>query len=332
MSIRVIRAGVLDTIQDNGRYGFANWGVNVSGSMDRYAAAISNALAGNDLSAAILEMHFPAPDIIFEQPAIISLTGANFSPHINGAPVPLWRSIVAGRDAALSFRKKESGSRCYLSVHGGFDVDPWLGSFSTNLKIGAGGFLGRALKKDDRILVRAPRFLPAHDTAGDPHIFPWSVNIGAVYTPGDRIGFIRGREWQCLSEASAKRFFDMSFQIRPASDRMGLILRHEPLEFQTREQLISSGVAFGTVQALPDGGLIVLMADHQTTGGYPRLGHIASAHLPRLAQRGVHEPFHLFPVSVEDAEKMVFSLQQDIRMIHRDCLAKLNAFHAQHRP
>ena len=328
MSIRILKQGVMDTIQDNGRYGFAKWGINYNGSVDRYAAQVANALTGNDPGLTVLEMHFPAAEIVFERPALISLTGGDFSPHIDGTPVPVWRTIFVAQNSILSFRKHQGGSRCYLSVHGGLHVSPWLGSASTNLKSNAGGFEGRTLRKQDLIPFGKPS-LSIHDSdIKHTHIFPWAVNISSPYSPGDEIGLIEGSEWKWLTDVSANKFFQLQFHVMSSSDRMALVLEHESLAFRHCENLLSSGVAFGTVQALPDGNLIVLMADHQTMGGYPCIGYVASAHLPRLAQLRPNDRFHFYSLSVDKAEKMVFSLHQNILMIGRDCLEKLKRFYA----
>lgn len=326
MSVRIARAGMLDTIQDLGRRGFAKWGVNMNGAMDRFAASVANALIGNDVNAPVLELHYPAAEIIIEESTLISITGADFSPRLNGKPTPLWRTIAVPSGAVLTFAKKESGARCYLAVSGGFRVAGWLGSASTNTKVGAGGFAGRSLKKGDHIpLGNSAR---SFNWPSEPSIFPWSVNFSGVYSSGDQIGFIKGRDWHTL-DISSTAIFDIRFSVSSSSDRMALVLDHEPLHVRETEPMLSSGVAFGTVQLLPDGKLIVLMADGQTIGGYPQIGAVITAHLPRLAQLSANQSFSLYEVTVGDAEKMVFSLEQDIRKIQRDCRDKLQQIYAQ---
>ena len=329
VGIRIVRQGIMDTIQDNGRYGFAKWGINNNGSVDRYAAQVANALAGNDSGLAVLEMHFPAAEIVFDGPALISLTGADFAPHINGRPVPIWRSIAVEPNSTLSFLQHRSGSRCYLSVHGGFHVSSWLGSRSTNLKVAAGGFEGRSLRKEDRVPFGKPMLSIQERDVTVTHVFPWSANTASVYSPIDEIGLIEGKEWVLLTDLSTSRFFKKRFLVMSSSDRMSIALKHEPIQFRYIPNLLSTGVTFGTVQALPNGTLIVLMADHQTMGGYPCIGHVASAHLPRLAQLRPNNSFHFHRLSVEDAEKMVFSLHENMTMIRRACLEKLKRFYAE---
>src|SRR5688500_7585274 len=134
MSVKIVKAGILDTVQDSGRIGYARWGINPNGAMDPFAMAVSNALVGNETNLAVFELHFPAAEFLFQHRALISLTGADFSPTLNGHPIPLWRTIEVGAASVLKFTRKQKGMRCYLSIHGGLDIPNWLGSLSTNLK------------------------------------------------------------------------------------------------------------------------------------------------------------------------------------------------------
>src|SRR5688572_30082640 len=140
MSIQVMRSGVLDTIQDTGRFGYSKWGINPGGTMDRYASQAANALVGNSLADAVIEIHFPAAEFLFHENCLISLTGADFTPRINDIPVRSWKCIAVKKGSILSFRHKQKGWRGYMAVHGGIKTAPWLDSRSTNLKIAAGGF------------------------------------------------------------------------------------------------------------------------------------------------------------------------------------------------
>lgn len=324
MSIQLIRSGMLDTIQDQGRHGYSKWGINPSGTMDRYAAQAANILVGNAPDEAVIEMHFPSGEFLFTGDALISITGADFMPVINSKPVPLWKPMVLKKNSVLSLQRRQWGYRCYLAVRGGFEITPWLGSRSTNIRISAGGFQGRALKKDDQLNFRQQLLGP--ETPDNVRILPWRVNAQPVYNDPGRIFFVEGREWPWLTSASQQQVLSDPFSIAPSSDRMGCYLQHEPLVAQRTEQLLSSGVSMGTIQLLPSGKLVVLMADHQTTGGYPRIGHIISAHLPKLSQLAPHESLRLRMISVADAEKMLFSLQQELRALQRACLEKLSSY------
>jgi len=151
MCISIIKPGLLDTIQDLGRYGYGSKGINCGGAMDRYAAQVANMLVGNPIGAAVMEIHFPGPQILCESDTLISVTGADFTPSLNDEPLTLWQPMVIRKNTILHFPKLQSGARCYLAIQGGFRVPSWLGSYSTNLKAGAGGFMGRKLEKGDEL-------------------------------------------------------------------------------------------------------------------------------------------------------------------------------------
>lgn len=317
-----MKTGILDTLQDRGRFGFAKWGINSNGAMDQFAMNVANALVGNDHGIAVMEIHFPGPEILFSTDALVSLTGADFSANVNDQPIPIWKSIQLSSGSVLRFSRKLKGMRCYLAIHGGFEVAPWLGSVSTNLKSHTGGFEGRGLKKNDELTINSG-WLTSR-LKKKLSILPWSANTNHVYDDNEPILFTAGNEWGWLDESSQKNVLSGKFSIASSSDRMGIFLLHETLQFKRTEQLLSSAVTFGTIQALPSGKLCVLMADHQTTGGYPRVGHIISSHLPRFAQLSPGEKFSLKKVSVEEAEKMLFSLQSSAMALATSLKEKLN--------
>jgi antagonist of KipI len=328
MSIHVVRSGILDTIQDNGRHGYGKWGINPSGAMDGYAAQVANALTGNTLREAVIELHFPSGEFHFDEDALISLAGADFTPVINSKAVPVWQAMIVKKNSVLSFQRRREGYRCYMAVRGGLKIPSWLGSMSTNIKVPAGGFNDRPLKKGDRLDLRQEQ--SDVKTQEDIRILPWRVNVHPVYSDPGSIFFMEGREWDWLTPESRQRMLSGTFRIEPSSDRMGSYLQHEPLKLQHQEELLSSAVGYGTMQLLPAGKLVVLMADHQTTGGYPRIGHVATAHLPKLSQLAPHQAFCFRKITVADAEKMLFSLQQDLRRVQQGCLENLSHYDAQH--
>lgn len=290
--------------------------------MDQFAMNVANSLVGNEPDSAVIEIHFPGPEIQFSSNALISLTGADFSANVNGQPVPVWKTIQLPSGSVLSFSRKQKGMRCYLAIHGGFELQDWLGSMSTNLRSHTGGFNGRALKKNDELSIRRTQL--ASKLESTLAILPWTANVSHVYPNSHPIFFTKGNEWEWLEEQSRQTISSEKFLVDPASDRMATFLRHGPLALQRKEQLLSSAVVFGTIQCLPSGKLCVLMADHQTTGGYPRVGHIITAHLPRFAQLSPGENFSLEQTAVEDAEKMLFSLHSSVVTLTSSLREKLN--------
>ncbi|RYZ59437.1 MAG: biotin-dependent carboxyltransferase family protein [Chitinophagaceae bacterium] len=324
MSLQITRAGLLDTIQDAGRYGFQHLGINPGGAMDRFAASLANALLGKNLQAPVIELHFPSAQVVFQQPAIICLAGANFSTTINGTSVPLHQPIAVGKGATLMFTRKLSGARCYLSLYNELQLTPWLNSYSTNLKAAAGGFAGRKLLRGDVIAFSDLNM----GVEKDFEILPWQYKAEQVHS--NVIDVIAGPEWDWLTNESKALFTNNVFSISPASDRMGYRLQGEGLQQDNKEQLLSSGVGFGTVQLLPNGQLVVLMADHQTTGGYPRIASVISAHLPRLAQKGTGESLQFAQTSVAAAEAKWIRLQKFLHDLQNTCKLKLQTWRNAH--
>jgi antagonist of KipI len=326
MSLSIIKPGLLDTIQDSGRNGYGKWGINPGGAMDSFASEVSNMLVGNAVGEAVLEIHFPGPQILFEQNALIAITGADFSPTLNDVSIPLWHPVVIRKNTVLHFPRLISGARCYLSVHGGFLIDKWLDSYSTNLKAGAGGLGGQALKQGDELNLRESSIYFAAFLKEDKNmqVLAWKADTCDTYRHIHEIYIIKGHEWEYLFEASQRHLVDNIFIIHPSSDRMGYHLKGIELELSLKMELLSSAVSFGTLQLLPSGQLIALMADHQTTGGYPRVGHVISAHLPKLAQLRPCDAVQFKLVETAVAEELLLSRKKQMAILQRACLDHLN--------
>jgi antagonist of KipI len=294
-------------VQDLGRVGFGRFGINPSGAMDKTAARLINILLGNDENEAVLEIHFPAPILQFEEPTIIALGGADFGAHLNEKPIENWRPVRVEKGGVLEFHQRNFGARIYLSVRGGFQIPEWLGSRSTNLSAKIGGFGGRAFQKNDRL------FFKQRTTNNERRTnYRISTSVLPFYSRFPTVRVVAGAEWENLSEQSRVKFLSNSFSIRRESDRMGFRLAGENLNLTEKIELISSAVNFGTIQLLPEGQLIILMADHQTTGGYPRLANVAAIDLPLLAQLNPTDTISFYLISFAEAENLL--VQQEIEL------------------
>lgn len=341
MSLKVIKAGILDTVQDNGRYGNQHLGINPSGAMDRYAMQVTNMLVGNNPLEAIIEMHFPAAVFMFTQPALIALGGADFSASINGEPVSHLHPILVGKNDLLQFHKPVKGARSYLAVAGGLASNKWMNSNSTNLKAKAGGYAGRSLRKDDELLYKQPLSFSFYKE--DFNVLPWKADINFLpvsplfnqqleeagqYRADESLEVLvlPGNEWEQLTFESKENFMMTSFVITRQSDRMGYRLNNMPLHSLSTAEVISSAVSFGTIQLLPDGGLIVLMADHQTTGGYPRVGHVISAYHSRLAQVKAGDKINFRLTDLQTAEDLLIKQQQHLLQLQNACTFRLQEY------
>lgn len=331
MNLRIIKSGVLDTIQDLGRHGWQHIGINPAGAMDRFSAQLANALVGNEPSQAVIELHFPAAALFFEKPSLIALTGADFSAVLNGERVPGYQPILVNKFSILQFERLNNGARAYLAIEGGIKIESWLNSYSTHLKAGAGGHAGRALFTDDEVRLGSSIEWSSYLKRDEFFVLPWRVSHRWEKQPVQEIYILTGREWPKLTEDSQKILQEEFFQLTPQSDRMGYRLAGEPLQMQTREEMISTAVTFGTLQLLPNGQLTVLMADHQTTGGYPRVGHVISAHHSRLAQLAPGGRIRFKITDHMTAEKLFLEQQQHLMQVSYACRLKLDQFiHAPH--
>ncbi len=317
MSVLVKKGGLLSTVQDLGRKNFRCFGINPNGAMDRQAARLINILLGNDETEAVLEMHFPAPILEFEKDAIIALGGADFGAKLNQQEIESWRLYFAAKGSVLNFTEKLFGNRAYLAVKGGFEIEKWLGSFSTNLRAGIGGFEGRSLQKDDRIEFNGKWKMENGKFKNRNLKFPYKISNDLIpaYSSRPTVRIIAGAEFERLTAVSEQAFQTQNFTVSPNSDRMGFRLSGEPLYLLENLELVSSAVDFGTIQLLPDGQIIILMADHQTTGGYPRIAHVVSRDLPVLAQLGANDKVNFELISLQEAEDLIIKFEKDLNLL-----------------
>lgn len=322
MSIEIIKAGMTDSIQDGGRFGFQHLGINPNGAMDLNAMKIANALVGNELNEAVIEMSFPASTFRFTRPALVALSGADFSAKLNGQHIPLNQPVLVASGSELKFTKVVDGVWCYLAVRGGLEIHDWLGSKSTNTKAIVGGFAGRFSKKGDRL------GLNMNMEVTETKVFPWRANVSEFYIPRSKstqtiIRCIQGNEIDWLTKKSKQNFLKKEFTISRQSDRMGYRLTGMPLKQSKKQELLSTAVSFGTIQVLPNGEPIVLMADHQTTGGYPRMAHVIGADRSRLVQCKPNERLLFSFVSIQEAEDLLMIQGRSLRQLQEACKFKL---------
>lgn len=306
VSIIVTRPGMLTTVQDLGRFGFRRFGIGPGGAMDRTAARLINILLGNAENAAVLEMHFPASEITFEAVGVFAIGGASFTPFLDGVAIDNWRIYEARVGSSLKFHDKIAGNRAYLAVGGGFAVEQWLGSSATNLVAKIGGFHGRRLELGDR--------LPIGDSPSEISSRPrWiSPSMTPRYSRFPTVRITRGAEFASLTAESKDLLATAKFTVTGDSDRMGFRLKGDDMSLIEPQEMLSSAVNFGTIQLLPSGQMVVLMADHQTTGGYPRVGHVVESDLPVLAQLGPGDSVAFEIIDQLDAEKLCIENERNI--------------------
>jgi antagonist of KipI len=308
MSILLETSGILTTVQDLGRNGFRSFGINPNGAMDRTAVRLINILLANDENEAVIEFHFPAPKLRFENDAVIALGGADFGAKLNDEPIENWHLVFVAKGSLLQFTGKISGARCYLSVKGGFETEKWLGSASTNLVAN----VGKPLIKGDKLKFNDEKQIANRKLKIANSILPY-------YSKFPTVRVVAGVEFENLTALSEQNLLKKSFKISNQSDRMGFRLEGEPLHLLDSQELISSAVNFGTIQLLPNGQMIILMADHQTTGGYPRIAHVVSSDLPLLAQLNPNDKVAFHLISHEHAEEILLQNERDLCFLKIGC-------------
>lgn len=326
MNLRIIKGGILDTIQDLGRYHYQYLGINPTGAMDRLSAQIANVLVGNHRHEAVIELHFPASEFFFEQSALIAVTGADFSATVNAETIPVSQPVLVSKYSILQFHRLQYGARAYLAIRGGLDIPAWLNSYSTHIKAAAGGYKGRVLQKDDEIRFRSTEDLSGILEKKEFRILPWKAEFEKQEQAKQPVFLLPGNEWDWLDEPSKQKLQRESFTISSHSDRMGYRLQGEPLSLTRPEEIVSSAVSFGTMQLPLNGQPILLMADHQTTGGYPRIAHAITAHHARLAQLRAGDALRFQLTDPATAEELLIKQQQHLQQLQNACTFRLEEF------
>ncbi|WP_349409773.1 biotin-dependent carboxyltransferase family protein [Pseudalkalibacillus sp. SCS-8] len=329
--MRIIKSGLQTTIQDAGRYGYQRFGVIVSGVMDQMAYRIGNILVGNQGNEASIEMTMKGPEIEFEEDALITITGGNLSPTIDGNLIKLWRPIYVRAGTVLKFGGCTSGCRAYLAVGGGIDVPEVMDSRSTYMRAGIGGHEGRALKDDDCLKLckpgeRSNEILKLLKDPDQPYVeSDWSSASEWSTEESDEniIRFIPGREWSLFTQESQEAFTGEEFQLTPQSDRMGFRFKGAQLQLSEKIDMISEAVAFGTVQVPSEGNPIILLADRQTAGGYPKIAQIATADFSKVVQLKPGEKVRFKKITHKEAEKLFIEQEEHVQQIEQGISLKL---------
>ncbi|HXR59619.1 MAG TPA: biotin-dependent carboxyltransferase family protein [Burkholderiales bacterium] len=320
--MKVLKPGLLTTVQDLGRLGLQHLGVVPGGAMDPVALLLANALVGNAREAAALEITVVGPELQLDSDALVALCGAELEARAGGKPLPMNRPVLLRKDTVLACGRALRGSRAYLAVAGGIAVAPVLGSRSTFLPARFGGLAGRALRAGDDVPLAADaasvalkRYLKISDGKkagpGGMSTVRWTAPSPTV-PDGERVVVhaMEGRHHAQFDAASRRAFFEETWKVSPDSNRMGFRLAGYVLARPEALDIPSEPTCLGTVQVPANGLPIALMADHQTTGGYPKIAEIAGADVPRLAQLAPGGSVQFARCTMEDALALRRALRQ----------------------
>jgi antagonist of KipI len=307
MAIQIIKKGIADTIQDIGRYGYQHLGIQANGFLDYQSARLANYIVGNPLSAAVFEIHFPASSFCFTRNYTICISGANFVPVLNEKSITINTPIEVKQNDILQFLKPLEGRVAYIAIQGKIKEEAWLNSHS---------YFANSIQKDAQFEWEVSteisnQFLKNSNTLTSEKI---NEMHSPIFSTGP-IQFIPGPAWNDLTEASQKVFLSTEYHIGMQANRMGYPLKGALLQLNKPNQYLSAAVTRGTLQLLPNGELMVLMADHQTIGGYANLGQIILVDLPRLAQVSNQTSIHFKETTVDTAHKLYQQIEK--KFIHR---------------
>lgn len=303
--ISILQAGIQTTVQDLGRQGLRHLGVSQAGALDAKSLILANKLVGNQEHCAGLEIVVGPVQILFHRDSWFALCGANFAAELQGQVIAkAWRHFALAGDRLL-LRGAHKEARAYFAIDGGIAVDPVLGACATDLQAGFGGFEGRALRKGDLLPI------------GTPHRFSRSVGVQQrIWTP--EIRAIPGPELMQFDAASRKKFWQQAWKVTSQSNRMGFRLSGESLQRTHSVDLLSHAVVPGVVQVPANGQPIVLMADCQTTGGYPRIATVIEADLWKVAQTPIGQHFCFLEVDIATAIDAQNKWQRELARL--DCV------------
>lgn len=293
--IEIITPGILTTVQDFGRVGVMKNGFTQNGAMDRYSMTVANRLCGNCDSAPVLEMTVLGVTARFTQDTVICVSGADFGAKINDKPIKRNKAYKINNGDILSMGAAKSGMRAYLAVAGGIVGEYVFGSASTNLKFAFGGHFGKKLQSGDVLSIGTGAF-----PLGE--IDKWEISE-SEYSKDAQLRVVLGPQNEMFTDEDIRLFLSQEYEVTAQSDRMGIRLSGEPLKSKNGMDIISDGIVFGSVQVPNSGEPIILMADHQTTGGYAKIATVISVDLPRASQLSVGNTVRFKSVTVEEAEQ-----------------------------
>lgn len=298
----VIKGGLHTTFQDLGRSGHQRFGVPVSGAMDTYALQLANILAGNKRNEACIEASLIGPILEARETFTVAITGANSNPKVNGIAVPMWTNFHMKKGDILSFGKLTDGVYTYIAIAGGLNVKSYFDSKATDVKSG----FGKTLETGDIIKGR-PKLIKDGLTF-HPNIIPtYEKEIKATVIEGPHDGV--------LPDEYSKAFFNTVFTLQPNSNRMGYRLQSEEIRLDGVKSIWSDAVPYGGIQILPNGQPIILMADRQTTGGYPRIGTVTTIDIPKVAQLVPNGKICFSSITMEEAQERYRKRESTLRKL-----------------
>ena len=325
VKLTIRSGGLLSSIQDLGRSGWQHFGIGPGGAIDARALQVANLLVGNEAGEAGIEMTVRGAEVNCDEDALVAVCGGEFSVRVDGQPVPMWRPLWVARGATIHVGYAQQGSRAYLAVSGTWRIPLLLGSKSTNLYAGFGGLSGYALRAGDEVEIgpktllaeRFARNLARSASAGNVTWPSWQVSR-AMYGKSVSERVIRvlpGPDSPFMTSEARQRLYNQVYLVTPAANRLGIQLQSAPIDMVESTEPVSKPVVTGALQRLHSGQLTVLLADRQTTGGYPVIGVVAAIDLAQLAQVRPGETLRFVPITHERSLALRAQSQRALRQL-----------------
>ncbi len=316
MGIRILKGGMLTTVQDLGRNGYQSQGFSVAGVMDIRSFKIANLLLDNPENEAVLEFTLIGPTLEFTSATIISITGGDFQPTINGKPAPMYTALYMNKGDVLRFGSARTGSRGYVAFSSYLDIPVVMGSRCTNMKSRLGGFKGRKLQAGDYINFRIKRrYLP--------FFLSRTLDLDEFDQEEAELRVVMGPQDNLFSRQGIDTFLGSTYTVTSDFDRMGCRLEGPFIAPKKTSDIISDGIAFGSVQVPSHGKPIVLLSDRQTTGGYAKIATVASVDIPKLVQRKTDHKICFRAITVQEAQQLIQDEMKELdemrKIIHKPC-------------
>jgi biotin-dependent carboxylase-like uncharacterized protein len=280
--IEILSSGPMNSVQDLGRPGYLDQGIGRGGAMDRPALRIANLLAGNDEGAAAIEVAVFPFRLRFHETTRFAVTGAACGASLNGRALPPWWSEVANAGDELRIDAPGAGSRAYVAIGGGLDVPEVLASRATDLKSAFGGLEGRALSRGDRLAI-GRNASATSDCAVDPFHFRDRLG-GTAGGPAMTLRIMPGAEFDRFTDEARQALLGADFRASAENNRQGMRLDGPALALTSKLELLSHGIMPGTIQVPPSGQAVIQLAEANTCGGYPKIGHVIEPDLWKLGQ------------------------------------------------
>lgn len=317
MTLKVIHPGLYTTVQDLGRFGHQSQGFSPAGAMDYRALMLANQLLGNDENASGLEMTFKGAAFEVMKDSVIAVVGADMKMKIDDVDYPVGVPVHVSKGSTVAFGSADGGARTYLAVPGGFKVAPVLGSASTHVRSGIGGYKGRTLEAGDVL-----------HSGGSGTAGPYKI-IDDI-TDDETVRVIPGQQFDRFDDEMKAQFFSASYSLTKDCDRMGFRLDGPELTAVPDHDVLSEPTQLGSIQVPQSGQPIVLLNDRQTAGGYARIGTVALVDIPKFVQKKPGDAVKFTEITAEAAS--AFYREEMARIRNRGYLEISNAFRAHVRP